>query len=63
MIDFCICPKCKIKLDIESVDDYGYGMECSNCHQKIDVFPTPRWIHTKWGIFGVPGNLLSLLFK
>lgn len=60
MKDTGTCPYCEKKFEVE---EYGYKIDCPNCHGKIDVFPTPKWIHTKWGVFGVSGNLLSLLFK
>ena len=60
-MDTCICPQCNTKLDVGE-DDYGFRMECSECHCKIDVFPDPIWVKTKWGTLGIPKNILSLVW-
>ena len=58
MNDIGTCPHCKKEFE---VIEYGYEIECPNCSKKIDVFPDPVWIETKWGTFGVSGNALSIL--
>lgn len=50
MNDKGTCPYCK--KDFE-VTEYGYKIDCPNCSKKIDIFPDPVWIETKWGTFGV----------
>ena len=60
MSDKGVCPYCEKEFEVK---EYGHKLECPNCHCKIDVFPDPIWIETKWGNFGVQANLLSLLFK
>ena len=60
MRDKGTCPYCGKEFE---VDEYGHGLKCPNCQKKIDVFPDPVWVQTKWGTFGVSGNLLALIFK
>ena len=60
MNDTGICPHCKNTFD---VTEYGYGLICPNCNRKIDVFPDSVWIETKWGMIGMPKNILSLFIK
>ena len=51
MKDTCVCPACNIELD---VGEYGYGMECSECGCKLDVFPnTSLFLETVLGTFGI----------
>ena len=52
MNDKGTCPHCRTKFE---VTEYGYEVDCPNCGKKIDVFPDPVWIETKWGTFGVSG--------
>ncbi len=58
MIDKGICPYCEKEFEVE---EYGYELDCPNCQEKIDVFPDPIWVETKWGNIGIPSNLLSLV--
>ena len=59
MNDTGTCPYCRTKFE---VTEYGYEVDCPNCNKKIDVFPDPVWIETKWGTFGVSGlSLLKIL--
>ena len=50
-MDTCICPKCNTKLD---VSEYGYNLQCSDCHCRIDVFPeTDLYLETPYGDIGI----------
>lgn len=47
-MDTCICPKCNTNLD---VSEYGYNLQCSECHCRIDVFPdTTLYLETVFGV-------------
>ena len=47
MKDKIICPNCGEGLDVEV---YGFGLECSECHQLLDVFPDKAIVvHTPFG--------------
>ena len=51
MKDSCICPNCNTKLD---VTEYGYGLKCSECGCKIDIFPdTTLYLETMFGNVGI----------
>jgi DNA-directed RNA polymerase subunit RPC12/RpoP len=64
MKDKGICPYCKQEFEVE---EYGFELDCPSCKKKIDVFPDPTWIETKWGTFGISNSsflgLLSGLFE
>jgi hypothetical protein len=49
--DTCQCPHCGVTLE---VTEYGHGLECSECHGRIDVWPEPRYFFdTPFGMIGV----------
>lgn len=58
MKDRGMCPHCEKEFE---VTEYGYRLNCPNCQKKIDIFPEPVYIETKWGTFGLPKNILSFL--
>lgn len=59
MEDKGICPNCEKEFEVK---EYGHKLECPNCQRKIDVFPDPIYIETKWGTLGIPKNILSLIW-
>lgn len=60
MKDKGTCPHCQKEFE---VTEYGRGLGCPICERKIDIFPDSVWIDTKWGMIGVPANILSLLTR
>lgn len=60
MKDNGVCPYCGQEFEVK---EYGFKLDCPSCKAKIDVFPDPIWIETKWGTFGISGYSLLDLFK
>ena len=51
MKDTCDCPNCQTKLDVV---EYGYGLKCSECGCRVDVFPdTTLYLETIYGVVGI----------